>query len=369
MKRSSNVVSWCLSLVCTTAISVLATNSARAQSAAQDEERISPTAADQAAAAEAIMVYRHARPAATPAGAALKQKDIMTRRQASKTPASTSSTTDNDQLRNPADLSYFGGPVLGSAVSHAIYLLPENHNCDQIKPCWGQPETFLGDLSSSDFVHVVDQYAGMAGSGRYTVGAHATIRYKQTTARFSDAQIQAFVHAVASKTGKSGYGHIYHVFLPPGQDVCLPSSSSDPDDKICYSPDAPNDFAFCAYHSNVNFTTNKVGHVLYTVEPFQNVSGCAVRPGTPSGPLADSTYNSLSHELIETITDPDGSAWFNFTDAVLAGAEIGDECSFFIFTASGAIFFDPSEVTLGNNHKYAIQPEYSNREHACATSP
>lgn len=109
------------------------------------------------------------------------------------------------------------------------------------------------------------------------------------------------MHAVASKEG-SGYGHIYHVFLPPGQDECFSHPS-----KVCYSPDDPKTFVFCAYHSSVQF--KDIGHVLYSVEPFQDVPGCSVRPGTPNGQLADSTNNSLSHELFETISDPDGNTW------------------------------------------------------------
>jgi hypothetical protein len=181
------------------------------------------------------------------------------------------------------------------------------------------------------------------------------------TAPLSDADIQAFVHKVAAASGETGYGHIYHVFLPPGQDECFA-----PHGKVCYSPDVLTTFVFCAYHSSVNF--KDIGHVLYTVEPFQDVNGCSVRPGTPNGQLADSTDNSLSHETFETITDPDGSAWFNTTAVGLLGEEIGDECSFAKFFPNGSAFFDPSVFIIGI-HRYGVQPEYTNSEHACASNP
>ena len=38
-----------------------------------------------------------------------------------------------------------------------------------------------------------------------------------------------------------------------------------------------------------------------------------------------------SHETFETITDPDGTAWWNSLDNGLFGQEIGDECSFLLF--------------------------------------
>jgi hypothetical protein len=48
------------------------------------------------------------------------------------------------------------------------------------------------------------------------------------------------------------------------------------------------------------------------------------------------------------------------------GEEIGDECSFLLFTATD-VFFDPNLVRL-NRNSYAIQPEYVNSQHACSTS-
>jgi hypothetical protein len=232
--------------------------------------------------------------------------------------------------------------------------------------CWGTPEAFLKDLAGSEFIHIVDPYTGLTTNNRYTLGKHAMISYKPTpkTAPLTDNDMLAVVHAVAAATGQSGYGHIYHVFLPPGQDECFTST-----DGTCYSPDVPDTFAFCGYHSSADFMD--IGHVLYTVEPFQDVAGCAVRPGTSNGQFGDSTYNTLSHETFETITDPDGTGWINFSSVILAGAEIGDECSFFkVVSTSKAsqVFFDPSVFFIGI-HRYGVQPEYANEEHACAVNP
>jgi hypothetical protein len=251
-----------------------------------------------------------------------------------------------------------GGAVVGSAESHAILLLP-NGTCP-IATCWGDPEGFLRDLGRSEFIHVVDQYIGQSDGDRYTVGQGATINYVPPATPLIGHDIRALVHAVASATGQTGYGHVYHVFLPPGQDECFNASFS-----VCYSPDNPNTFAFCGYHSHINFTD--IGHVLYSVEPFQNVSGCSVKPGTPNGQLVDSTNNTLSHEMIETITDPDGTAWSNSSLVVLAGTEIADECSFFTVIGQN-VFFDPLSFRIGR-HKYGVQPEYSNAGHDCATGP
>ena len=51
-------------------------------------------------------------------------------------------------------------------------------------------------------------------------------------------------------SGDAGYGHIYHVFIPPGQDGCFDATFT-----VCASN------VFCAYHSSVDFTD--VGPSLY----------------------------------------------------------------------------------------------------------
>lgn len=131
----------------------------------------------------------------------------------------------------------------------------------------------------------------------------------------------------------------------------------------CYSPDVSSSFFFCAYHG---YATDPVGgNFLYSAEPYQNVFGCSVQPGTPNGQVADSTNNVLSHETFETITDPLITAWYNTADNGLYGEEIGDECSFLFFTATN-VYFGPNSVRL-NGKSYAIQPEYSNVQHACST--
>jgi hypothetical protein len=63
--------------------------------------------------------------------------------------------------------------------------------------------------------------------------------------------------------------------------------------------------------------------------------------------------------LIETITDPAGNAWFAQSSLIEYGAEVADICEnpfgkYGAFTISGK--------------SYAIQPEYSNKFHACATT-
>jgi hypothetical protein len=90
----------------------------------------------------------------------------------------------------------------------------------------------------------------------------------------------------------------------------------------------------------------------------KNVGACTVATSkadpSPNGALIDSTASTLSHEYSESITDPDPpTGWVNGR----TGNEIGDECAYI-----------PDLVALGGKN-YDIQPEYSNKYHACANQP
>jgi len=352
MRASSTALSRFVIVAAAFAGLLFAPNSTRAQKS--NELSVKPTTFDDDQAKSAKTVYRRAHPANTPAGQELRARQTALQ----KPSKNSSSAEDGGIIRYEGDLSYQGGAVLETTVFHAVYMRPGG-KCP-IATCWGDPEGFLSDLGDSNFIHLADQYVGLHSSNRYSVGFHVKINYTPPVVPLTDTDIQAVVHAVAMASGDTGYGHMYHVFLPPGQDECFDSTFS-----VCYSPISPAVFFYCAYHSSVDFTD--IGHVVYSVEPYQNVPGCTVKPGTPNGSLIDSTDNVLNHETFEAISDPDGTAWFNTTSNALFGAENGDECAFITFVGQNA-FFDPAPFKI-NGHSYSVQSIYSNDVHACGTAP
>ena len=321
-----------------------------------DDMRVSVTEADRASAQNTVRVYKHVYFARTPAGqAARHEAPNSASASASK---SSLSISGKDFTQNPADVTYQGGPTVQFAVSHAVYINPGG--ACTIASCWGDPERFLDDVGESDFIHLLDQYVGLSGRDRYTVGHRAVVRDPLPENPLSESDLISILHGVIAKTGASGYGHIYHLFLPPGVDTCF----DPPNNNICYSPDNFPTFFFCAYHDSVTYPD--LGHVLFTVEPWQGpTSGCEDSPvGAPNSQLIDSTNDTLSHELFELISDPDGNAWWNASNAPLFSNEIGDECLFF---GSDGFFVEPTFRVDG--HLYRVQSEYSNSKHACAISP
>src|SRR6185437_1681773 len=142
---------------------------------------------------------------------------------------------------------------------------------------------------------------------------------------FTDMDIRTIVHAVVRTLRlPTGYHSIFHVFLVPGQDECSTSAFD-----TCYSPDNADTFVFCADHGSVDFAD--VGHALYDIDPYADVTGCSSRPDGPNGQLVDSTNNVLSHETFEIISNPDGTAWWNELNLGAFEEEIGDECSFVLY--------------------------------------
>ena len=336
---------------------------------------VSPSADDRQQAEHARNAMGHVMPANTPAGRAARGAERFGTHSNGASPPPTGSiesSRSEQGNRYPDDVQFHGGNVVQSAEEYLIYVnLASSASCHTIGTCWGDPSSFLHDLGLSDLINVVDQYAGVSHGNRYRV-SRDPINVIYTPAAgsgqpFTDVDIQTIVHAVVRARGlPTGYHSIFDVFLVPGQDECSTSAF-----ETCYSPDNPATFVFCADHNSVDFAD--VGHVLYTVEPYEDVTGCSSRPNGPNGQLVDSTNNVLSHETFETISNPDGTAWWNELDSGSFEEEIGDECSFLLLIPpppalpgpQSIVYFDPSNVVL-NGHRYLAQPEYSNDQHACS---
>lgn len=241
----------------------------------------------------------------------------------------------------PDDLTNYGGPVMKSAAAHNIYV-----NCPaKNESCWGEPEAFQTHLKGSSFAALLEQYTG-SGPGAYSFGDSTAVSFPvfKGTALYEN-DLFAIIHQVAAKLKKTGYRHIYHVFLPQGTDTCFDFS------KQCYSPDRKAKFWFCAYHGTVKFSD--LGLVVYSIEPYQDVSFCATKKSSGASEVTNSTISTLAHETFEAISDPGPKlAWYNYV-----GGEVGDECEFFV-----------SSVKIGGL-VYNSQPMYSNKYHACAIGP
>jgi hypothetical protein len=255
----------------------------------------------------------------------------------------------------PFDVLYYGGAVIGGALQHPLLVNTNYNNClvtpSSSTTCWGKPGLTASDISASEYLRsVLVQYTNLSQANRYPRGDQGFLNVSVLAPRpgvqnpvMGESDILLMVYNAAVQFG-FGYGHIYHVFLPPNIDTCIDLTSA------CYSPDNSRSFVFCGYHSSVVVGGQKM---IYTVEPYQDVRGCGFTGGvntTSNGDdLVDSTANTLTHELFEVITDPDpGNGWIN-----PSGYEIGDLCEGYFTTVNM------------NGSAYTVQSMWSNALRLC----
>jgi hypothetical protein len=251
----------------------------------------------------------------------------------------------------PDGLIFHGGPVMATAQHTSMFV-----NCSL--SCWGNPTDFLSNLfigQNIPFIHIVDQYVNTTAAGRYTTGNIGIELNGTQPHTLTDSQLRGLilqgVRFLNSQGGGGGHNRMYSIFLPQGQNLCFDNST------VCYCPDNNcngGSFDFCAFHGSFD-STDAVGnplHVIFQAMPYQDVQGCQTANG-PNGSHIDSTNNVVSHEIFETITDPDLNAWFNAN-----GEEIGDICAWQMINP-----------ILLNGAPYAIQKEYSNLAHQCVSEP
>lgn len=234
------------------------------------------------------------------------------------------------------NLTFNGGPVQTGSNEYNILV-----NCND-ESCWGgMISTFQNDLFGSSMMGLLPQYNA---GGTYAFAGDYPATYT-ISGTLQDQDIYNILYSVITTNNlPTGYGSEFHVFLGSGVQQCSQAAGG------CYAQQ------YCAYHGSNDWSD--IGHVLYSVEPYQDIPGCQVSTlPSPNGSLQDSTASTLSHETFETITDPDVAAnsiaWYNSTYG-----EIGDLCA----PANGV---PTGNVTLGVD-TWEIQMEYDNNISDCS---
>ena len=269
-----------------------------------------------------------------------------------------------------SNLTYHGGPVMQTNKTYAIYWLPSGTTYD------GGYESlinqYLSDVAAasgatdnvyspgvqyydSSQTHI--QYASTFGgswvdtstpipdhcSGQYTS------RGLKVTGCVNDADLQAEVsHAIAANGWSPSPTTEFFVFTPRNVGSCYDNAGT-----CSY-------MYYCAYHSDFVSGGNDV---IYANQPYPDATSVGAAGSCdvgqqPNGDWADATVNLVSHEHNESITDPDGNAWYDSS-----GNEDGDKCAWTFGSAqgsSGALW----NQTI-NGHHYYLQQEWSNASSSC----
>ena len=162
-------------------------------------------------------------------------------------------------------------------------------------------------------------------------------------------ELTAFISAHHLPTG---LGHEYVVYFPPGVDSCFDNSATQCSGR-----------QFCGYHSYLVGTSTPYANEPDNGDPAMNGS-CGL--GWVSRDSAMATLNTTSHEVSESITDPELDAWIDPS----TGNEVGDICAWSFAQndpAGQAADVPPSGTnTTVNGDHYIFQAEWDNANDVCS---
>jgi hypothetical protein len=258
-------------------------------------------------------------------------------------------------------LRYHGGPVVHGTAAYAIYWVPAGYSVSSDYSTL--IDRFFTDVAAdsgrtSNVYYSDTQYSDGAGTIAYSVrfggsmldtnpfpasGCADTVA--QTTVCLTDAQLQAEITRVVAAQGwPKGPNTEFFMFTAKGVGSCADSSHCS------FSQ-------YCAYHSWIGSGSTEI---LYANQPYTDtVPSACDATAHPNNSEADPTINVVSHEQNETITDPNGNAWYD-----LAGYENGDKCAWKFGSAIGSTAYGAYNQLI-NGHPYELQQEYSNARRGC----
>jgi hypothetical protein len=287
-------------------------------------------------------------------------------------------------------LIYNGGPVMRNPTNYLIFWVPQSplgpaNNVSAGFPAGFQAgiETFFQNLGGTPFYNIVTQYNDSSGAVVPNAESLGASSWTDTTTiapsgcdgtaagtygstphcPLQDSDIQAEVTtALAANPAWIQPPQInveYFVFTPTGIGECSNQVSGV---WQCFVGSGPTQAGvFCAYHSA--FNTSSSNGTIYAYEPFSvdsNCHGSNVGPtpnlnNYPTSAAVDGQISQISHEMIESNTDPLPGANTAWQGALGGADEIGDKCSY----DYGYVAPDGTDVVL-NGNRYQIQQEFSN---------
>jgi uncharacterized membrane protein len=241
----------------------------------------------------------------------------------------------SSHVAGPPNMVYNGGAVLPSTTTYAIW--------------WGKRSDFppdavegidelLSDLDGSDFLHIADQY--LFGQRAHTRFGGNLFDPSAPTEMPVDAQFNDLI-----------YPEVFKV---------LQANGLKPDPTAIYAVYTSNFPAeaiadgFCAFHTYDFSPDGAVIHLAYMPNSASVPAYCGTdfdavfKPNSYSEPTR-AVASATGHEFMETITDPNGDAWYNANFS-----EIGDPCAYIYQTW----------VPLRDD-KWKIQMIWSNQVSGC----
>ena len=234
-------------------------------------------------------------------------------------------------------ISYHNGPIM-TGTPNIYYIWYGNWAGNSATTIL---TSFAQNLGGSSYEHINSTYYDGAGThvtgllsyqGAYSVGA-----YLGTS--LSDAQIlQVVSDSVAGSHLAYDADGIYFV---------LTSSDVTASSGFCTQ--------YCGWHNHGNISSGQKVRYSFVGNADRCLASCAAQTTSPNGnPGADGMASIIAHESEETISDPDGTGWYDNR-----GYENGDKCAWTFGTESTAANGSKYNITLGGA-QYLIQQNWVN---------
>jgi hypothetical protein len=231
---------------------------------------------------------------------------------------------------NPQNMMYFGGAVFAKATTYALW--------------WGNP----GDFAADERDGIEDILQSGFGGSAYLALADQYLFGRKAQTHFGGSLFDSSAPPTQDPPTSEIVTEVYSV---------LSDNGKKPDPSAVYmvfTSNFPNENYYCAYHDYGIGPDGTAIHVIF-VPNSTNQPLCWVQPPELScnhhSNGLQAAANSVAHELMESITDPNTDAWFN----ALYNDEIGDPCNFTYKRC----------VNLANETVWQLQEIWSNKVGAC----
>lgn len=217
-------------------------------------------------------------------------------------------------------ISYHGGAVMAGPVN--VYLIW--YGWPAVNPAVSIVEDMLRGLSGSPYMQILTTYSTSAVTVSPWIGSvSSTFEAAVWGASLTDAVIYKIVAASIKKRGIADPNGVYFVLTAPAVSSTGFCSSS------------------CGWHTASTISATRIKYAFVGDPSLKCPGACgAVNPSPNGNPGADAMAMTVAHELVEAITDPELTAWYDSR-----GYENADKCAW----KYGTVF------TLPNGARWNIQ--------------
>jgi hypothetical protein len=271
-------------------------------------------------------------------------------------------------IASKGNVKYHGGPVMTSNDNYAFYWDPPGAPAYQAEYQSGINEYFedlahdsggnqntdsvavqYGD-SGGEFANYDSHFAGVIlDTDPYPANGCAAAPICLTA-----EQLEAELAGYTAAHGlPNDLAHEYFLLTPPGVEDCLEATEC--------TPETSHPF-FCAFHGSI--ATARGPLIWSNLPDLAEIRGC--EDGEfPNKRASDGEIQMLTHEHLESVTDPETNAWFTGEIGEIADkCRTGEDASEF-----GAALGRTADNTRFNQvvdgREYFYQQEWSNEEERC----